>query len=163
MLKTHPVRLLAVSIRFSKPSDLPAISLILDETELFPSEMLNEMILPFLADLSSDEKWFVYDDNEHGVVGFGYCRAEPLTEGTWNLLAIGIRTNLQGRGIGAKMMQYIEQALSSERLLIVETSSLGSFEKTRAFYVSCGYDLVATIPGYWAENDNKVIFSKKLS
>lgn len=152
-----------MTIRFPKKADLPALSQIVDEMDLFPSEMLEKMIEPFLEDPNSNERWFVYDDDELGVVGFGYCRAEPFTEGTWNLLAIGIRTSLQGRGIGTEMMKHIERALSSQRLLIVETSGLESFAKTRAFYVRCGYDRVATIPGYWAENDDKVIFSKTLN
>ena len=97
------------------------------------------------------------------IVGFGYCRAEPFTEGTWNLLAIGVRAAEQGKGFGAKLIRYIEQALSNERLLMVETSGLDDFDKTRSFYIKCGYDLVATIPEYWAENDHKVIFCKKLN
>lgn len=149
--------------RPANKSDLPAISLVLDDTELFPSELLEDMIAPFFDDSTCQEKWFVCEDGKQNVVGFGYCRPEPFTEGTWNLLAIGVRTSQQGRGVGSALMHYIEQALSGERLLLVETSSLDDFVKTRAFYVKCGYDLVATIPEYWAVNDGKIIFSKKLN
>ena len=152
-----------MNIRFPKPSDLPSIAVVLDETELFPKEMLEEMIMPFFEDPLHPDKWFVCEDDEQRVVGFAYCRPEPLTVSTWNLLAIGVRPEHQGQKFGATMLQYIEQALASERLLIVETSSLDSFARTRAFYTRCGYDLVATIPDYWEAGDGKVIFSKRLS
>ena len=151
-----------MNIRFPKQSDLPSIALVLDETELFPKEMLEEMITPFFDDPHQQDQWFVCEDEEQRVVGFAYCRPEPLTVGTWNLLAIGVRPQYQGRKFGAALMQHIEQALAAERLLIVETSSLDSFARTRAFYTRCGYDLVATIPDYWDAGDGKVIFSKHL-
>ena len=157
------MKLITVPIRFPKRLDLPAISVILNDTGLFPSEALDEMITPFLSGQTSDEQWFVYDGPKLGVAAFGYCRLEPFTSSTWNLLAIGVRSHLQGQGIGAALMKRIEQALSNERLLLVETSSLAEFAKARAFYVKCGYELVATIPGYWAKGEDKVIFSKRLS
>jgi len=157
------VRLLTLNTRSANKSDLPAISIILNETELFPSELLEDMIQPFFEDENNHEKWFVCEDDARTVVGFGYCRAEPFTEGTWNLLAIGVRTAQQGKGFGATLIRHIERALSNERLLMVETSGLDGFEKTRMFYIKCGYDLVATIPEYWTENDDKVIFCKKLN
>lgn len=149
-------------IRFPNKSDLSAISLILDDTELFPKELLEEMIQPFFEDSLCDEQWFVCEDPDYGVLGFAFCRPEPFTEGVWNLLAIGIRTAFQGKGFGAQLITHVEQALAGARILLVETSGLDSFAKTRAFYVKRGYELVATIPEYWAENDDKVIFSKHL-
>ena len=108
--------------RFPKQSDLPAILLILDETELFPPEMLDGLILPFFEDANHQEQWFVYETNEGEVVGFAYCRPEPLTEGVWNLLALGVRPGHQGLGVGKALMKATEQALAGERLLLVETS-----------------------------------------
>ena len=150
-------------VRIPNQSDLPAIARILDETELFPREMLDELISPFLEGANQDERWYVCENDNREVAGFGYCRREPLTEGTWNLLAIGVRSAQQGLGIGATLMKHVEESLADERLLIVETSGLDSFSKTRSFYTRCGYELVATIPEYWSEGDDKVIFSKKLS
>lgn len=151
-----------MTIRFLQQSDLPAISRILDDTGLFPIEALDEMITPFLSEQTANERWFVYDDAELGVVALGYCRLERFTEGTWNLLAIGVHTHLQGQGIGSALIKHIERSLSQERLLLVETSSHAEFAKTRAFYVKCGYELVATIPDYWATGDDKQIFSRRL-
>lgn len=45
--------------------------------------------------LNHPEQWLVHEHEEEGVVGFAYFRPEPLAEGTWNLLAIGLRKAYQ--------------------------------------------------------------------
>ena len=49
-----------------------------------------------------------------------------------------------------------------ERLLLVETSGLGSFDLTRQFYRKNGYDEEARIRDYYGPGDDKVIFRKAL-
>ena len=72
--------------------------------------------------------------------------------------------NFQGSGIGKKMMSFIEDKLKGEgnRILIVETSGKAEYELTRAFYVKCNYIKQATIPEFYAEGDDKIVFWKKL-
>jgi RimJ/RimL family protein N-acetyltransferase len=149
-------------IRPPKKSDLAAISLVLADTELFPAEMLEEMIAPFFEDPTGSEKWLVHEHEAEGVIGFAYFRPEPLAEGTWNLLAIGLRKTHQGHGYGETMIKRVEQELSSERVLIVETSGVEDFEATRTFYERCGYDREAVIRDYWATGDDKIIYRKAL-
>jgi len=152
-----------MNIRIPTKSDLPDIALILDDTDLFPAEMLGEMIAPFFDEPDSPEKWLVCEESNNGVIGFGYFRPEPLAEGTWNLLAIGFRKNHQGYGYGATLVAEVEKTLAQERVLIVETSGLEDFEATRTFYDKCGYDREAVIRDYWADGDDKVIYRKKLN
>ena len=152
-----------MNIRIPSKSDLPDIALILGDTELFPAEMLGEMIAPFFNEPDNPEKWLVCEEGENGVIGFGYFRQEPLAEGTWNLLAIGFRKNHQGHGYGATLVAEVEKALAQERVLIVETSGVEDFEATRTFYDKCGYDREAVIRDYWADGDDKVIYRKKLN
>lgn len=152
-----------MNIRQAKKSDLPDITLILNDTNLFPAEMLEEMISPFLLEPDGPEKWLVCEDDSGQVVGFCYYRPEPFAEGTWNLLAIGLRTEKQNRGYGSLLISAVELSLSTERVLIVETSGLEDFDATRKFYDKCGYDREATIRDYWADGDDKVIFRKSLS
>ena len=70
----------------------------------------------------------------------------------------------QGQGYGRALMNYIEQTLleRGERLLIVETSSLDDFESARRFYSKCGYNEEARIRDFYAEGDDKIVFSKTL-
>ena len=150
-------------IRKIEKDDIGALKSVLDSIDLFPSEMLEDMMSGYFSDTDTGEFWFTYD--KEGVpISLAYCAPEKLTEGTYNLLAIGIRADLQGNGIGSAMMDHIEDYLKAEgkRILLVETSGTSDFELTRAFYLKKEYTLEATIRDFWAEGDDKVIFWKKL-
>lgn len=149
-------------IRLPERRDLPAIAGILDDTQLFPGDLLAAQIEPFFTNPNHPDRWFVACTESDQVTGFGFYRPEPLTGGTWNLIAIAVHSRFQRMGSGAQMLSYVEQALHGQRLLIIETSSLNEYDKTRQFYRQCGYRLVATIPEYWGPGDDKIIFSKAL-
>ena len=151
-----------MSSRPAAHDDIQAIRQVLDDTDLFPVDMLDELIAPFLEDPSNPVRWFVHEHANGEIIGFGFYRPEPLTEGTWNLIAIGVREHAQGCGAGAAMMHYVEAALRSERVLLVETSGLPQYARTRNFYLRCGYTHEATIRDYWAEGDDKIVFWKAL-
>ena len=63
------------------------------------------------------------------------------------------------------MLRYVEQTLTArgERLLLVETSGLANFERTRAFYRKCGYDEEARIRDFYKAGDDKVVYRKALT
>ena len=151
-----------MKIRQPKSTDLSALIQILEDTELFPAELLGDLIEPFFSDVENTEKWLVLETDEAGVIGFSYTRPEALAEGVWNLLAIGFRKEQQGKGFGTKLIAEVEKSLKKERILLVETSGLDDFKATRDFYEKCGYTREAVIRNYWADGDDKVIFSKSL-
>ena len=155
--------LTSMNIRKPTSSDLSDIKLILEDTDLFPPEMLEDMIEPFLQGNEQQDRWLVCDTETNGVIGFSYTRAEELADSVWNLLAIGFRSQHQRSGFGTKLIENVERSLSGERILIVETSSTDDFDKTRDFYRSRGYDQEAVIRDYWADGDDKIIFRKRLS
>jgi ribosomal protein S18 acetylase RimI-like enzyme len=88
-----------------------------------------------------------------------------MTEGTYNLYLIAVHQNNQGQGIGAELMEYIENHLraSGMRILLVETSGLPEFERTRKFYDQCHYHREAVVRDFYQEGEDKVVFWKKLS
>jgi ribosomal protein S18 acetylase RimI-like enzyme len=98
-------------------------------------------------------------------IAISYCAPERLTEGTYNLYLIAVHKNHQGNGIGAGMMSYIEALLkdNGERILLIETSGLQEFERTRTFYDKCGYNREALIGDFYREGEDKVVFWKKLT
>ncbi len=152
-----------MNIRPIGPDDLPAVKAVLDSTELFPSEMLPEMISSFLSDEESADIWFTAEvDGE--PVSLAYAIPEQLTDGTWNLLAIAVLPSKQGAGIGRAMVTHLETVLRArgERILIVETSGLPEYARTRAFYHKNGYTEEARIRDFYAPGDDKVVFWKAL-
>jgi len=150
-------------IRLVTQSDLPDLKKVLDSIELFPSEMLDELIFDYLNNPETQEIWFTAIENNKPI-SIGFCAPEKLTEGTYNLYAIGVKNDLQGKGIGGKMMAYIENHLrkNGHRILIVDTSGTDAFKMTRMFYEKLSYHKEAVIRDFWKEGDDKVIFWKKL-
>lgn len=152
-----------IDIRETTIEDMPAITQLLDAVDLFPSEMLEEMIAGYLVEDAPAEIWLsLYYDG--ALAGFCYAIPEEMTDGTWNLLAIAIDPKLQGKGLGASLVSHLEDLLkgASQRLLIIETSGADDFRKTCEFYRKNEYQEEARIEGFWAEGDDKITFTKRL-
>ncbi len=150
-------------IRPIKKEDLPALKEVLDTIELFPSEYLDDMISDYFNNPETEDIWFTFTE-EDKAVSLAYCAPEKFTEGTFNLYAIGVKKDCQGKGLGGKMMDYLEKELKTagHRVLIVETSSSSDLELTREFYLKQGYKQVAVLPDFWTEGEDKVVFWKKM-
>lgn len=150
------------AIRPARRSDVAAIRSVVEDAEMFPPEMLDDMIAGYL-DRATRDIWFV-PVSDGRVVGFGYSEPERMTSGTWNLLAIAILARYRGRGIGAAMMSYLEDRLrtAGERVLIVETMGTPAFQRTRAFYRANGYAEEARIREFYEPGGDKVVFWKHL-
>ncbi len=71
---------------------------------------------------------------------------------------------MKRRGIGGELLRAAESAIRQRhgRHLLIETSSLPHYELTRKFYLKHGYDLHATLRGYYAAGDDMVVFRKEL-
>jgi len=147
-------------IRPTTRQDLPELKALIDATGLFPSQLLDEMIAGFLDGSASADGWLTYDNS--GPVAVAYYAPERLTEGTWNLYLIAVHPAHQSRGVGAELMRYVEQTLAArgERLLLVETSGLPEFERTRSFYRQVGYEVEARLRDFYKAGEDKVVFRK---
>lgn len=155
----YPVE--SATIRPATPDDVPALKALIDAVDLFPSDMLDDMMADYFSQ-DSDNFWLTDDDG--GPVGIAYYAPERLTEGTWNLYLIAVHPDQQGQGRGAALLHFVEQQLRErgECLLLVETSGVPKFEYQRAFYRKCGYDEEARIRDFYKAGDDKVIFRKAL-
>ncbi len=151
-----------ITTRAMSRIDLRAVSSILDDTGLFPTEMLAEMAEPFLRE-AEPHIWLTACDGRD-VLGFAYCEPERMTDGTYNLLAIAVAPDRQSEGVGQLIVAAVEQAARDleGRVLLVETSSLPEYERTRAFYDKLGYDREAVIREFYAEGEDKIVFWKHL-
>ena len=153
-------------IRPATPSDFEALMALADASGLFQPHELEEvgkmLAAHFKGKLGSDHHWIT--DDEDGPAGVAYYAPEPFTDGVWNLYMLAVDPSRQGGGRGAALVRYVEEAVAAEgaRVLIIETSSLERFERTRAFYRKCGYEEEARIRDYYAPGDDKVVFWKSM-
>ncbi len=149
-------------LRPARADDIPSIADIAEATDLFPGEMAKDMMAGYLAGDASD-LWFVHE-GANGPIGFGFCEPERMTEGTWNLLAIGVLPAHQSRGLGATMITYLEEALRQRggRILLVETLGTPAFERTQAFYHKQDFTEEARIREFYEPGGDKVVFWKRL-
>ncbi len=152
------------TIRKVNASDVGALKKVIDSSELFPSELLEGMMEDYFSNQSSNDIWLTRDE-AGAPVAIAYCAPERMTEGTYNLYLIAVHQDYQGKGIGAEIMDYIENLLleSGQRILLVETSGLPEFEGTRKFYDKCQYERAAVIRDFYRDGEDKVVFWKKLS
>ena len=152
----------AAAIRPLVPGDLDAAKAVIDATGLFPSEMLDGMVAGYFSGEADQDVWLTYDDG--GPVAVAYYAPERMSSGTWNLYLIAVHPDRQGHGVGAALMRHVEQALAlrGERVLLVETSGLPEFARTRAFYAGIGYHEEARIREFYAAGEDKVVFRFEL-
>ena len=153
-------------IRSVLPSDTDDALALCEASSLFqPDELaeVREMLGAALdGSLGPDHHWLVDDDD--GLASVAYLAPETFAEGVWNLHLIAVDPACQGEGRGTAMLRHVEDGLAErgERLLLIETSGLGSFEQTRAFYRKNGYDEEARIRDFYEAGDDKVVFRKAL-
>lgn len=147
-------------IRPVQAPDLPQLKQVIDSTELFPSDMLDDMLAGYLE--KKEECLWLTTDNAHAVA---YCAPEKMTEGTWNLYLLAVHASQQGNGVGTQLLQRLEETLASQkaRVLLVETSGNDEFDRTRQFYQKRGFVEEARIREFYQEGDDKIIYWKKLS
>lgn len=136
---------------------------VLEQTDLFPVEMLDDLLGPYFAG-EGEAGWLTAHANG-APVGFAYYVPETVTQGAWNVLALAVRPDHQRAGVGSRLMSHVERLLrdSGQRLLLVETSGLPEFASARSFYRREGYEEVARVPEYYAADDDKIIFAKRLT
>ena len=111
-----------------------------------------------------DRYHFLIAKAGYKLLGFACYGHRPLTTGTYDFYWLAVAPNFRESGIGHALMKSVENGIRAlgGYLAVIETSGLISFSSTRAFYLSCGYQLVVQIPDFYHPGDDLVIFTKRL-
>ena len=151
-------------IRDTIPEDTEQLIQIAIEAEMFPAEASGFLEEMFSTHFASGEHVCLTDVEDGEPNGMAYARPVEATDGTWNLLMIVVAPKKQGSGRGRALVGSVETTLRErgERLLLVETSGLEGYDKTRRFYAGCGYTETARVPDYYAAGEDMVLFRKLL-
>ena len=152
-----------MKIRPTQNDDIVALKEVLDRTELFPSDLLPELVKGFVSGEDSPDLWLTCEENGRAA-GFCYAVPEAMAEGAWNMLAIAVLPERQGKGYGSALVAQLETALRDreQRILIADTSGTDAFFGTREFYRKAGYSEEARVRDFWAKGDDKIVFWKSL-
>jgi len=103
-------------------------------------------------------------EEDSRVVGYECHGPTPLTDGTYDLYWIAVDPASQGGGRGRALLAHAEEDVRRRRgrLLLIETSSQESYNATKRFYERSGYPLVARIPDFYRQGDDKLVYAKYL-
>ena len=154
-------------IRPATPEDSAAVINLVIAAEMFSADdawLVEGMLADYFAANRDDGHVCVIDD-EGGPLGVAYYQPKPAADRVWDLTMIAVRPARQRQGRGAAILQRVEEDLRArgQRLLLVNTSGLPQYDRTRAFYNKCGYGKEARIRDYWATGDDLVVFRKALN
>jgi len=99
------------------------------------------------------------------LVGYACYGATPGTDGTFDLYWIAVDPAAQGGGTGSGLLGEVEQRLRERaaRLLVAETSSRAAYAPTRRFYDRRGFDEAARVAAFYAPDDDRLIYTKRLT
>jgi ribosomal protein S18 acetylase RimI-like enzyme len=159
-----------MSIRPAEPKDRDRIREILTACMLFNEEEVRCAVE--LVDIHLDPKHPESNDyptavvEDEGVV-YGYVTfgPTPLTDGVYDLYWIAVDPKQQGRGFGQILLRFVENEVRRRegRMLLIETSSKGSYASTMRFYERAGYAEISRIKDFYRIEDDKLVFCKRLT
>lgn len=104
------------------------------------------------------------DDDTNRIAGFLIVGPTPATAGTFDMYWIASHPDFYGRGISQSLDAWAADFVREHGgyLLIAETSSQSSYDRTRAFYEKQGYELLARIADYYKPGDDLMVYGKRV-
>ncbi len=153
-------------IRPATKKDKPALIRILKNTpEFTPAEVVlaDEVIEAYLFNPAESGYFILVAEIDAKVGGYVCYGPTPITDATWDLYWIAVDHNIQGQGIGKKLMEAAEKEIQQAKgkLILVETSSKPGYEKTNAFYQRIGYRQICRIRDFYAIGDDQILYEKR--
>ena len=154
-------------IRQARPEDRASVLGLLKRTGFFrPGELkiaAEVYDAAIAAGPGGDYQSFVARDVQSTVGGVCYGPT-PCTEGTFDIYWLGVDPDSQRNGVGTSLVQFALSAIKNRggRLVVVETSGSPRYEPSRRFYEKIGFQKAAQIADFYAADDDKVIYTKRL-
>ncbi len=113
-----------------------------------------------------DEDYVIFLEKEgDSVLGLIIFSRTDITESAWDIYWLIVAKDVQGRGMGKKLVKRMEDfILEREPLAIlrVETSTKHEYAHARNLYLRCGFNEAGKIPDFYAKDDDLLIFYKKI-
>lgn len=158
-------------MRKLQPSDMTELKGILNrlrKMEAFtPAEVECALeLLQIVLDQPEQKDYQVLvTENDNRPAGYILYGPVPLTEGNFDIYWIAVDPKFQGNGFGQQLMEAAELDMQQQgaRMICLETSSKGSYLKTRAFYDKSGYRKESVIADFYSPGDDRITYIKRFS
>jgi ribosomal protein S18 acetylase RimI-like enzyme len=155
-------------IRPTRPDDTPFLVEIAEGTGVFRAieiDALKEVLNDFHAYNHAHGHRAITYERDSQIIGFAYFAPAAMTDRTWYLYWIAVTKKIQARGVGGELLRYAEEAIrkANGRILMLETSSLPTYDLTRKFYLKQGYHQAGVLHDYYTDGDDMVVFSKRIT
>ncbi|MDX2193945.1 MAG: GNAT family N-acetyltransferase [Gemmatimonadales bacterium] len=155
------------ALRALAPADRDAVAVMTRATGVFRDDEIPVALEVFDSAVSpAGAEWYqaLGAEVDGALAGWICWGPTPCTLGTYDLYWLVVDPARHGRGIGTGLLEAMERALAGRaRLIVVETSGREGYRGTRAFYAARGYRETARIPGFYAPEDDQVVFTKVLA
>ena len=158
---------MAIKIRPLTSPDKPAIMDIVSTTPEFDEMdrvVAEELVDAYLADGTESGYHILVAEADARVSGYVCYGPTPLTENTWDVYWIAVAREKHGKGIGTALLTAAESNIKKAkgRMILIETESHTSYEKTQQFYFKRGYTVVCNIPDFYRVGHGKLVYQKLL-
>jgi len=160
-----------MNVRPAEQKDRTRIHEILVATGLFSEDEIRIAMELFAVWLTeghpekNDYLTHVVEDSHGKVQGYACWGPTPLTAGVYDLYWIAVDPKQQRKGFGQVLLRFVEEELKKRngRMLLIETSSMGSYAATTRFYERSGYVEISRIRDFYKVEDDKIVFCKRLT
>ncbi|MDA0987358.1 MAG: GNAT family N-acetyltransferase [Bacteroidetes bacterium] len=154
-------------IRLLHADDKEKIVNILISTKFFTDEEVEiaKEILDIFIDEPNQKDYLIYVSEENNIVeGYVNIGKTPGTFGTFDLYWIAVDPEIQGKGVGTKLLDFAKNEIKNQNgtLIISETSSTEKYFPTQKFYEAKGFIQLAKIKNYYKQNDDLIIYGHYL-
>jgi ribosomal protein S18 acetylase RimI-like enzyme len=101
-------------------------------------------------------------DDPMGYICYGPA---PMTQGTFDLYWIVVARGFQSGGVGTRLLDFLEGVVKTRkgRMILVDTSSIPSYERALTFYLRKGFEVVGRIQDYYGPGNDRITFCKRIS
>jgi ribosomal protein S18 acetylase RimI-like enzyme len=104
-------------------------------------------------------------EKQEEAVGYILYGPVPLTSGNFDVYWIATDPSVQGEGFGRQLMEAAERDMCERgaRMICLETSSKGSYQRTRSFYDNAGYLQESVIADFYSPGDDRITYVKRFA
>jgi GNAT superfamily N-acetyltransferase len=150
-----------------KPADREALRALLQSTEFFYDHEITvalELLDDRLAKGALSEYHFILADVAGRLAGYICFGPISMAARRYDIYWMGVHRLAHRQGIGAQLLAAAEERMrgAGGEYIYVETSSRPLYEPTRQFYLKHAYRLVARVPFFYADDDDRLVYLKTL-